>query len=261
MVGFWNRRSGAAAVALSASLLVALPHGAQAGFLDFLFGGSQQPPTPPAEVNSYAEPGFGRVAPPPMGSENVRQGSSDTGHTAAYCVRLCDGQHFPLENLANATPVETCRAMCPSSKTKVFYGSVIDRAVASDGSHYGDLDRAFLYRKQLVANCTCNGRDAFGLAPFEATNDPTLRPGDIVATKDGYVTFAGRSGSINTFTPIDTKVVEAQLTPPQARGAPGKRVEPPPTEIVEEEPGIVVPQPAGQAQNAPPVVDLSRQPR
>ena len=26
-----------------------------------------------------------------------------TGRVIAYCVRLCDGQHFPLEHLANAT--------------------------------------------------------------------------------------------------------------------------------------------------------------
>ncbi len=37
-----------------------------------------------------------------------------------------------------------------------------------------------------MANCTCNGRDAFGLASFDVKNDPTLRPGDIVSTKDGF---------------------------------------------------------------------------
>jgi hypothetical protein len=58
-----------------------------------------------------------------------------------------------------------------------------------------------------VANCTCNGRNAFGLAPFDMTKDTTLRPGDIVATKDGFVTYS----SGQAFTPIGTATVEAQL--------------------------------------------------
>ena len=62
------------------------------------------------------------AGPAPLGPESVRQGGSGTGRTVAYCVRLCDGGHFPLERLANVTPVETCRAMCPASQTKVFYG-------------------------------------------------------------------------------------------------------------------------------------------
>ena len=72
------------------------------------------------------------------------------------------------------TPVETCRAICPSSQTKVFFGAEIDSATARDGAHYSDLNTAFLYRKQLVANCTCNGKDAFGLVPLDAKTDPTL---------------------------------------------------------------------------------------
>ena len=86
--------------------------------------------------------------------------------SVAFCVRLCDGKGFPMAHLANATPVETCQAMCPASKTKVFFGLEIDGAVARDGTRYGQLENAFLFRKHLVANCTCNGRDAFGLAPL-----------------------------------------------------------------------------------------------
>lgn len=180
---------------------------AHAGFFDFLFNGAQQ--RPPADVNSYAEPG--RVAPAsPGGAESVRQGN-DTGHGVAFCVRLCDGQHFPLEHVTNATPVETCRAMCPASKTKVFFGSEIGASKSGDGQRYADLDNAFIYRKQLVAHCTCNGRDAFGLAPYDMTSDPTLRPGDIVATKNGFQAFSGRNGTAAAFTPLETANVEAQL--------------------------------------------------
>ena len=201
-------RYASAAVSVFAALASLAPLPASAGFFDFLFGGPQKQ-RPPANVNSYAEPG--RVAPAsPGGAENVREGD-DTGHGVAFCVRLCDGQHFPIEHVTNSTPVETCRAMCPASKTKVFYGSEIGASKAGDGQRYADLDAAFIYRKQLVASCTCNGRDALGLAPYDMTSDPTLRPGDIVATKDGFLAYSGRSGTGATFTPIETANVEAQL--------------------------------------------------
>ena len=188
------------------------PAPAQAGFFDFLFGNSQdqQPP----QSQSYAEPpppALGRVAPAPLGPESVRQGGGSSGRVVAYCVRLCDGEHFPLEHLANATPVEACRAMCPASKTKVFYGSEIGGSVAKDGARYADLDTAFIYRQQLVANCTCNGRNARGLAPFDLSSDPTLRPGDIVATKDGFVAYTGKSGQADAFTPVDPASIATEL--------------------------------------------------
>ena len=84
-------------------------------------------------------------------------------------------------------------------------------AVAGDGAHYADLDSAFSYRKQLVRNCTCNGKDAFGLAAFDLNTDPTLRPGDIVATKSGFKAYAGKHGQIDTFTAVDTATIEAEL--------------------------------------------------
>ena len=109
--------------------------------------------------------------------------------TSPIACGSATGTTFLLEHMANAAPIETCRAMCPASKTKVFFGSGIDHAAARDGQRYNDLDSAYAYRDHLVANCTCNGRDALGLAPFEATSDPTLRAGDIVATKGGLLAY------------------------------------------------------------------------
>jgi hypothetical protein len=134
-------------------------------------------------------------------NESVSEGGGTTGHGVAFCVRLCDGHHFPMENMAKTTPTETCRAICPYSKTKVFFGAEIAGAVAQDGQRYADLDTAFVYRKQLVDKCTCNGRDAMGLAPLDVRNDPTLRPGDMVATKEGIATYTGRPGA--NFTPVN----------------------------------------------------------
>jgi len=201
-------RGAAAGGALAALTGMSAP--AYAGFFDFLFGNSQD--QPPAQ--SYAEPpppALGRVAPAPLGPESVRQGSGGSGRVVAFCVRLCDGESFPLEHMANATPVETCRAMCPASKTKIFYGTEIGGAVAKDGARYAALDTAFSYRQQIVPNCTCNGRNARGLAPFDLSSDPTLRPGDIVSTKQGFMAFTGKSGGVDAFTPVDPASIAAEL--------------------------------------------------
>jgi len=209
-----SARSGAAlrTATLAAGMLMAASVllGADAarseeGFFDFLFGGSRrwEPPSRDYEHPPAPAPVPGRIAPAALGNESVNEGGGTTGHGVAFCVRLCDGHHFPMENMVKGTPAETCRAICPYSKTKVFFGSEIGGAVAQDGQRYADLDTAFIYRKQLVNNCTCNGRDAFGLAPLDVRNDPTLRPGDIVATKDGMVSFTGRSGPGANFTPVN----------------------------------------------------------
>src|SRR5580704_1510435 len=154
---------GVLAGALCAAAIISAPGAARAqGFFDFLFGGPQQRPPPPP---SYPPPPpqIGRIAPAPLGQERVNENAGTTGHGVAFCVRLCDGQHFPLERMANATPAETCKAICPTSVTKVYFGSEIEGAVAGDGARYSDLNTAFLYRKHLVANCSCNGKDPFGL--------------------------------------------------------------------------------------------------
>jgi hypothetical protein len=253
-------RAAVFAATLAAGATLATPKLARAqGIFDFLFGGSQQHWAPPGDTNSHVEPPppIGRLAPPPMGPESVRQDSGDTGRAVGYCVRLCDGQHFPMEHLANASPVETCRAMCPASKTKVFFGSAIDHAVASDGARYTDLDTAFVYRKQLVANCTCNGKDAFGLARFDASADPTLRPGDIVSTKDGYVAYSGKPGQTGAFTPVDSSAVAAELVPAARaapRSKPSRSAEPAPAPAeAEDDPGTIV----RPGQPSPPLLDPS----
>jgi len=218
-------------------MIVAAPAFAQAqGFFDFLFGRPYQPPQ-----TSYPpppSPEIGRIAPAPLGQERVNENAGTTGHGVAFCVRLCDGHHFPMERMSTATPVETCKAICPSSATKVYFGAEIEGALASDGARYTDLNTAFLYRKRLVANCTCNGKDAFGLVSFDVKSDPTLRPGDIVSTKEGLITYSRRSGAA-AFTPASP----AALGPLNAAAARSRLSQPnraaEPAEI-EEEPGIIV---------------------
>jgi hypothetical protein len=107
-----------------------------------------------------------------------------TGQSLAYCVRLCDGRYFPMPRHSNATSIQLCNAFCPAAKTQVFHGSQIDHAVASNGARYASLQNAFVYRQKIVPNCTCNGKDEFGLAKIDVKSDPTLKPGDIVSTGD-----------------------------------------------------------------------------
>ena len=121
--------------------------------------------------------------------------------SAVYCVRLCDGRYFPIQRTSGANAAELCKSFCPATQTRLFSGGGIDNAVASDGSRYASLRNAFVYRERVVENCTCNGRDAYGLAPLNATEDPTLRAGDIVATNDGFVAFNGNRRNAR-FTPI-----------------------------------------------------------
>jgi hypothetical protein len=170
-------------LALLAATLFAAPAAAQ-GLFDSLFNGdrysARQRSYAPRDTNAYTEPSSGQAQDRPA----APQASYGTGRAVAYCVRLCDGRYFPMARHANATPVQMCNAFCPAAKTQVFNGSEIDHAVASTGARYADLDKAFVYRQKLIADCTCNGKDAFGLARIDVANDPTLKPGDIVATGD-----------------------------------------------------------------------------
>ncbi len=187
-------------VAILACAAAVLPRAASAeNLFDFLFGGAQkQQHQAPAQANFFADP-FGQqpapAAPRPVAS---------AGSGPAFCVRSCDGRYFPLAR-NNATPVQMCQAFCPASPTKVFFGSTIDSASSSTGERYADSENAFAYRKALRADCTCNGRDAAGLAPVDLTLDTSLRAGDVIATTNGLVAYSGVKVGINQtaeFTPV-----------------------------------------------------------
>src|SRR5260221_4266849 len=178
--------------------VVALPRMASAeSIFDFFFGGFQKQQQRQGQASFFADPfGLNQQPAPP------RSVASASG--PAFCVRSCDGKYFPLAR-GNATPVQVCQAFCPASATKVFFGSSIDGAYASNGERYADSENAFAYRKALRADCTCNGRDPAGLAPVDLTLDTSLRPGDVVATTDGLLAYSGvRTGTGLTpeFTPV-----------------------------------------------------------
>jgi hypothetical protein len=192
-----RRRMMLVATALLASSAVLAPQEAFAeGLFDLFFGGLQKQRQASPQANFFADP-FGQNQPPaprPVAS----------GGGPAFCVRSCDGRYFPLAR-GNATPVQMCQAFCPASPTKVFFGSTIDGATSTSGERYADSENAFAYRKALRADCTCNGRDAAGLAPVDLTLDTSLRAGDIIATTNGLVAYSGiKVGNNQTaeFTPV-----------------------------------------------------------
>lgn len=200
-----RRNRAVIAAAIGLGLTVALPAApvAAQGLFDFLFGSLRRalpgPPPPQQQSHPFVDPDS-----IPEGGE--RSGTS-YGPAKSYCVRTCDGHFFPLPRHANVTPAQACQAFCPASQTKVFSGSGITHSVAYDGSRYADLPNAFVYRDKLVEGCTCNGKDQFGVARIEPNDDWTLRPGDIVATEDGLVSYRGERQGQSLFTPVDKTAV------------------------------------------------------
>jgi hypothetical protein len=181
-----KRRSGTwLALGVAASVCAATLPAQAEDFLSALFGafGGGRPSAPSMPFASEGGP----VA--PQGEARARAGYSGGG--LAYCVRTCDGRYFPISGSDRQSRAASCNSFCPASDTKIVYGSTIDNAATETGKPYSELPNAFRYRNEIVAGCTCNGKDQIGLAPVKIENDPTLRKGDIVAGSSGLV-VAGR---------------------------------------------------------------------
>ena len=191
---------GVLLTALTLGLSGAAQPAAAQNFFESLFGGGFRRSAPPPQANSFADP-LGLLGGEP------RRADSGFGTGTVYCVRTCDGRYFPLQRHAGAAPAELCKSFCPAAKTMVFSGGRIDTAVAQNGTRYADLDNAFAYRDKVTDSCSCNGKDGLGLARVESTGDPTLRPGDIVATDQGLSTYNGK-GRTSEFTPISSSSSE-----------------------------------------------------
>jgi Protein of unknown function (DUF2865) len=205
MVRRSGRRIALGAVVALCALTVA--PAAQAGdFLSNLFGafGVRRPEAPvsaPLPFSSEGNPLFPQT--------EARPRPAYSGGGQAYCVRTCDGRYFPISASEGQSRAASCNSFCPASETKVVYGGNIDTAATETGKPYSELPNAFRYRNELVAGCTCNGKDAFGLAQVKIENDPTLRKGDIVAEPGGLM-VAGRAadkrGASLNFSPVPPSV-------------------------------------------------------
>jgi hypothetical protein len=183
-----KRRSGTwVALGVAASLGAATFPAQAEDFLSALFGafGGGRPHAPSIPMPFVSDGGpIG-----PQGEGRARAGYSGGG--LAYCVRTCDGRYFPISGSDRQSRAASCNSFCPASDTRIVYGSSIDNAATETGKPYSELPNAFRYRNEIVAGCTCNGKDQIGLAPVKIEDDPTLRKGDIVAGSNGLV-VAGR---------------------------------------------------------------------
>jgi Protein of unknown function (DUF2865) len=198
------RRSGGkvalgVAAVVGASALAQVAHAED--FFSALFGAfGRRPP-----VISLPFAGDGGPLAPPI---DVRPRAWSGG--LAYCVRTCDGRYFPIVAPDSQSRAASCNNFCPASKTEIVYGSNIDNAATENGKPYSELPNAFRYRGEIVAGCTCNGHDQFGLAPVKIEDDPTLRKGDIVVGADGALMAAGRvadkRGASLNFSPASERI-------------------------------------------------------
>jgi hypothetical protein len=208
-----NSTSGSWPAFVAATALCALvlaPTAQAEDFFSALFGafGGGRPHAPSVPLPFVGEGNF--FAP----QRDARPRGGYSSGAQAYCVRTCDGRYFPISASDNQSRAASCNSFCPASDTKVVYGSNIDEAVTDSGKPYSELPNAFRYRNELVAGCTCNGKDQVGLAPVKIENDPTLRKGDIVAGSDGLVVAnrgadkrgADKRGASLNFSPVPEAV-------------------------------------------------------
>ncbi|MEA2943296.1 MAG: hypothetical protein QOD09_3825 [Bradyrhizobium sp.] len=211
--GRWGFSAVIAVLALSAA-----PAVQARDFISALFGAfSDNPSLAPAQPERsaplpFASEGdpFGRPATPVRPRVSYTGGGGGGGGgDQAFCVRTCDGRYFPIAAGDGQSRAASCNSFCPASETKVVYGSSIDSATTEKGKPYSELPNAFRYRNELVAGCTCNGKDQLGLAPIKIEDDPTLRKGDIVAGANGLVVAArasDRRGASLNFSPVSAQI-------------------------------------------------------
>jgi hypothetical protein len=219
--------TGLAVAALAAvATIVPAPSASAQGLFDFFFNGPRRQGPPPS-ARSYADPGY------PGHNGDRERISSSSGIGGTFCVRLCDGRYFPIQRHSGASPAQLCNSFCPAAETQLFSGSSIDHAVASNGNRYASLRNAFAFRERMVDNCTCNGRDAYGLVTLNVADDPSLRSGDIVATNEGFVAYNGGRGNTE-FTPIQSysglssemrqRLAQTRITPNNATPVPPEAI-------------------------------------
>ena len=207
-------RRAALGGAIALSTLALAPAAHAEDFFSALFGGfgGGRPHAPESIRMPYAGENPGDAQGEGSQGDIARPRIVTSGGGQAFCVRTCDGRYFPLQGPDRESRAASCNGFCPASKTEVVYGSHIDDAATTNGEPYSELPNAFRYRNEIVAGCTCNGKDQFGLAAVKVEDDATLRRGDLVAGADGLM-VAGRSadrrGASLNFTPA-SKALQAR---------------------------------------------------
>jgi hypothetical protein len=114
-----------------------------------LFGGQPENRPGPERLERRAPPR--KAAPPPASYRTL-------------CVRLCDGFFWPISYSVPRARAKRDAAQCEKScpgKARLFLhrnpGEEADDMVDLEGLRYRDYPKAFLYRTEYLADCTCRG--------------------------------------------------------------------------------------------------------
>jgi hypothetical protein len=86
----------------------------------------------------------------------------DNARYRTVCVRACDGFYFPIgDNVGRERlhqDARTCESRCDGEAHLYFYplnGGSVETMVDMGGRPYSQMPNAFLYRKTMVAGCSC----------------------------------------------------------------------------------------------------------
>lgn len=139
---------------------------------------------------------------PPLAFAAAGAAGASAAGRRTMCVRTCDGYLFPVGILHSRADLKThetaCHAACPAAETRLYTlapGQALENPAGArsvlDGTVYGKLKTAFLFRKTVVASCDCQAPGALS-AHLPILLDPTLRRGDVVVDAKGDAqAFAG----------------------------------------------------------------------
>lgn len=178
------------------SFNAAPPAAARVTFLspfDQSSGGDDQPQT--------------RIIVRPSIRKNIGQGAR------GYCVRTCDGRYFPVAAGREESSKDYCKSICPAAETKLYSGSSIETAYASDGKPYSKIANAFRYRNESVPGCFCQSDGRAGLAHIRIEDDKTIKVGDIVANANGLMVASGTGRKGIIFARINAARLKAERLP------------------------------------------------
>ena len=193
-----------------------------------LFAGSLAMPVAPASAQGLFETIFSG-SPRDLGAAPARRESADPftslfrsfnrppdraiesaeaarGPATAFCVRSCDGHYFPVRAHAGMSAAQACRAFCPASETR----SIPAANRLCGGTRRQPLCRAeecLPLSQALGLRLHLQRSQRFRAGAYRRREDPTLRPGDVVATEKGLVAFTGAKDSDNetaAFTPVQS---------------------------------------------------------
>ena len=140
----------------------------------------------------------------PDGTREERRSGAEAAVTSPIACGSATGSHFPLSALGQRDSDRDLPGDMPGSQDQ--------GVLRQQHRSCRDKRRPALYRPRQCLrlprstsspDCTCNGRDAFGLARSRRQAIRRCGAGDIVATKDGLQAYTGRRGQGAAFSPVD----------------------------------------------------------